>query len=357
MDAYASEPQYLDHIRPLWLGLAPEERGTFHTSKRLLGYADAHGIEAVQGRPSRKGGLILVAAFSDLQSVKPRPAVLLEHGAGQTYGTDHPSYSGGPERENVVLFLCPNDEVAARNRARYPEAASVAVGAPKMDGWHCRYRGNAIRGQAGDGGPMHRERPSLTHEPEPRSTNPGPVVALSFHWEGRAVSPEARWAFPHYREMLPTLADTYRMLGHGHPRAFDRLQPHYEAAGIETVRSFDEVLARAKVYVCDNSSSLFEFASVGKPVVLLNAPHYRREVEHGLRFWRDARVGVQVDEPEELIEAIDLALSDPLEIRLAREDVCSRVYVQRDGRATERALFAIREVMKCQATHSSHARP
>ena len=49
----------------------------------------------------------------------------------------------------------------------------------------------------------------------------------------------------------------------------------YEAHGIEYVPDFDDVLRRADVYACDNSSTLYEFASTGRPVVVLNAPWYR----------------------------------------------------------------------------------
>lgn len=425
MDAFASEFQYADHLRNVWLALDPSERGTFYTARRNLERVRALGIDAVGERPSRKGGLILVAAFSDLQAIKPRPAVLLEHGAGQTYrDVDHPSYSGGPERENVVLFLCPNEEVAARNRARYPEAAAVAVGCPKLDPWHCniggrdstadvvlRERSSTEQAQTadfatsdegqksavlppastlqrtGDGGPMHRERPSPTCEPEPRSANPGPVVAgpqqrymlahasgqyeiahkrapeiradkigrevtvaISFHWDARSVCPEARWAFPHFKDALPALAERFTVLGHGHPRVFDHLKSYYLEVGIEPVRDFAEVLERADCYAIDNSSTGVEWMATDRPLVWLNAPWYRRDVWHGGRFWDWARAGVQCGEPSDLVDAVERSLEDPLEMRLARRDVCSRVYVHLDGRASERAASAIRKVMECQAT-------
>ena len=97
---------------------------------------------------------------------------------------------------------------------------------------------------------------------------------------------------------LAALAERWTVLGHGHPRILDQLMPVYEELGIEPAYTFEEVLDRASVYCCDNSSTLFEFASLDRPVVVLNPPWYRREVEHGLRFWEAATVGVQVgDQP------------------------------------------------------------
>jgi glycosyltransferase involved in cell wall biosynthesis len=107
----------------------------------------------------------------------------------------------------------------------------------------------------------------------------------------------------------------------------DRLEQTYRQCGIEVVRSFDEVCRRADVYACDNSSSIYEFASTGRPVVLLNAPWFRRDVEHGLRFWAAAGIGRQVDEPEDLAEAIRCSLSEPVPssaaaaLRLAYSDI------------------------------------
>jgi UDP-N-acetylglucosamine:LPS N-acetylglucosamine transferase len=101
------------------------------------------------------------------------------------------------------------------------------------------------------------------------------------------------------------------VLGHGHPRIMERLLPIYDALDIEPVYDFEEVLERADCYVCDNSSTMFEFASTGRPVVVLNPPWYRREVNHGLRFWEAAGVGVNCDRPQDLAGAVATALQDP----------------------------------------------
>jgi UDP-N-acetylglucosamine:LPS N-acetylglucosamine transferase len=145
----------------------------------------------------------------------------------------------------------------------------------------------------------------------------------------------------HYLRVLPDLARTYRVIGHGHPKGDwpARLQRIYRRAGInEYVPDFDEVCRRADLYVCDNSSTLFEFAATGRPVLVLNHPDYRRHVEHGLRFWRAATVGIQVDQPHELLAAVARALEDPPEVRAAREAALDVVYAHRQGAAARAAV-------------------
>src|SRR5690606_19702269 len=100
---------------------------------------------------------------------------------------------------------------------------------------------------------------------EPHPTDDGrPVIAISFHWNC-AVSFETRPAWRHYRRALPHLARRFRILGHGHPRMLSRLRSSYERLGIEVVPDFDEVCRRADLYVCDGVSTLYEFASTGRP--------------------------------------------------------------------------------------------
>jgi len=110
--------------------------------------------------------------------------------------------------------------------------------------------------------------------------------------------------------------------------------------GIEVVESFAEVCRRADVFIADNTSALYEFAAIGRPVVVLNAPFYRRNVHHGLRFWEAADVGIQVDRADALLPAVAHALGDPPERRAAREAALAIVYGYRSG-AAQRAAQAI----------------
>lgn len=288
LELIASQPQYLRHLKPVWDALPPALRA--------------------EGR----GDAALVASGMDLGravGAGHRRIAYLEHGYGQSYG-EAPGYPGGLGRGAVSLFLSPNATAAAADRARYPSAAVVEVGDPGLELLPAR--------------------------------GPGPLtVAVSFHWDC-PVAPETRSAWPHYRRAMPALAERYRVLGHAHPKAARQLERAWRRAGIEWEPSFDEVCRRADVYVCDSSSTLFEFASTGRPVVVLNAPWYRREVEWGLRFWSAASVGVQVDSPAELLQGVARALEDPPEQRHLRDAALDLAYTARSGaaEAAARALEA-----------------
>lgn len=289
LDLLATRPQYLHHLEPVWAALAPELRGT--GSSRA----------------------VLVSSASDLAAAARRRqydrVAYLEHGIGQPY-SGAAGYPGGEGRGTIGLFLSPNETAAAADRARYPGAQVVVVGDPRLD--------------------------------ELPAREPGPLrVAVSFHWECWAV-PESRSALPHYQRALPALAARYPLLGHGHPRAARTLERTWRRIGVEWEPSWDEVLRRADVYVCDNSSTLYEFAATGRPVVVLDAPWYRREVEHGLRFWQAADVGVRASHPAELEAAVELALADPPAQREARARALRLAYAAPTG-AAARAARALEE--------------
>lgn len=264
----------------------------------------------------------LVASHRDLVTARRRGAdriVLAQHGAGQSYGGDrisarHPSYPGGDDNHDVGLFLVPNEHAGARWRERYPDARVRVVGCPRLDTL-----------------PPRQIDPLDDH----------PVVAITFHWEtpmGYKV-PEARSAFPHFRRALAPLAERYKLLGHAHPKATN-LARTYRALGIEYVPDFDEVSRRADLLVADNSSVLFEFASTDRPVVVMNAPWYRREVRHGIRYWEGSHVGQNVAEPDDLVDAVSDALR--LGWHYPREAVVNEVYTYRKD-AAKRAASAILE--------------
>jgi hypothetical protein len=291
IDVYASAPWYLDHLLPIADALGPD-----------LGVI--HRVRPPKVRGHARTRTALVASYGDLRVMRRagyERFALTQHGAGQSYGNDHPSFPGGRDQGDVELFLVPNQHAAGRWRAVYPRSRIEVVGCPKLD---------ALPG---------------------RGPGPGPVVAVSFHWEFR-LCPESRSAYAEFAATLPALAEQYRVLGHGHPRRRE-IGRVWRRMRVEHVPSFADICRRADVYVCDNSSSLFEFAATGRPVVVLNASGYRRDVSHGLRFWDAARVGVNVDRPADLMDGIARALEMRPEDVAARESALDVVYGVRSGSA------------------------
>ena len=310
IDALASERHFIDHLAPVWAALPPAARGDFMVPDALLAHAVGRGVEAVAPAPS--GRPMLVASYGDLKRARGlRPAAIarIEHGAGQSYRSagDHPSYPGGRDHADVELFLVPNEHAAARWHDRYPDARVEVVGCPKLE-----------------------TLPRRSPLPEPLTDRP--VVAFAWHW-ACPVAPETQPALAWFAGAIPLLAVTYRLLGHAHPRKNATVLAWYRRHGIAVAPDLDEVCRRANVLVADNTSALFEFAVTGRPVVVLNAPWYRRHVHHGLRFWEAASVGVQVDDPRDLRSSIAHALEDPPEQRAQRERALDLVYTNRHGSA------------------------
>lgn len=308
VDVLATSRHYADHLRPIWDALPPDMRGTWHDS--AAGMTPSH-------RPT------IVSAYGDLAAARrrARPVILTEHGAGQTYRNSagqllmHPSYAGGRSRAGCILLLTPGPAATSAYHESGTQLPVVEVGCPKLDAWH-------------DG----TQQPTLTDPP---------TIAVSFHWDC-AVAPETRSAWARY---LPAFAALhrhgYRILGHAHPRIADQLRPMYAAAGIPYADDFDTVMRTASVYACDNSSTMYEFASTGRPVIVLNHRIYRRDVQHGLRFWQASRLGPHADREHDVEPAVRAALRDTPAAQRDRRASVLMAYAATDGQAAQRAADAI----------------
>lgn len=344
---YASLRHYHEHLAPVVEALQ-------NAPTPIL-----RGVEAPRGRrfgePLRRdrGGLLwLVASYADAQRVAPAPVILLEHGAGQSYHGDEKarrsgSYPGGEGLEHVVLFLCPNESVAQRWRFTYPWTPALVVGCPKLDRFHLQEQDE----QHDDEDQDHQA--GVGHGP---TRTRGATVAVSFHWPN-SLCPESQWALPHYRPVLHHLAATVRatggqVIGHGHPRAWRQLRREWAHHGIEPVEHLTDVFARADLLAVDNSSAGPEFASLGRPVVWLSAPWYRRDVDHGARFWDWTRGVPHVEHPDDLADTVLATLADPAASADGREAMVTAAYAHRDGQAATRAAAAITEVCRTWETRS-----
>lgn len=316
IDVVAGEAHFIDHLAPVYRALPDELRGDFIVAPNrtrasslpgLLARAGSRGVTATTIVADRSRP-VLVASYGDMRRAPRRRVARMEHGYGQSYaGSRHPSYAGGTGAQDVGLFLTPNEHAAARWRTFYPRARVEVVGCPKLD-----------------------ELPD-------RQNGTGPVIATSFHW-GTALPKstllnESYGSWIEYRRAVLELATAHQLIGHGHPKLLPTIAPDYEAASIEVVPDFADVCRRADLYVVDTSSTLFEFASTGRPVVVINGRHFRRDVVHGLRFWEAAGVGIQCDAPAELAAVVEAALLDPPHQRAARDAALDIVYAHRTGSA------------------------
>jgi UDP-N-acetylglucosamine:LPS N-acetylglucosamine transferase len=130
-------------------------------------------------------------------------------------------------------------------------------------------------------------------------------------------------------------------MGHAHPHAARQIRRFYDSVGIEFIENFDDVLDIADVYAADATSTIYEAAACGIPVVLLNAPYYRRDVHQGIRFWEAATIGPQTQTASELPGAITAALNPSPEQVAETERCLDLVYTHRDGTSAQRAVDAI----------------
>jgi hypothetical protein len=336
----ASHPHWIDHLAPVYKALDPSEKIAFYTHPRFLTHARARGIRAVPfpsfRRPERDE-VTLIASETDRARIAPFRVVRFEHGAGGSFhggpvepmpgmprlankaAHHNPSYAGGDRQRNVIAFLNPNAYAQYWWELAYPKIPSYIIGTPKLDAAHAA---------------------SLA---EPKVRSDPPVVAISFHFDA-TIMPESRSTFPHYADAVAELVrrSDIEFLGHSHPKFQHTLEPFWREHGVAFEPDFAQVLARADCYVIDSLSTLYEFASIDRPVVVLNAPWFRRDVEHGLRFWEHSELGPSVWDPEDLSDAVEESLADPAPFPERRRLASEAVYPYR-GVATERAV----EVLRC----------
>jgi hypothetical protein len=293
LDFFARRAHYIDHMAPVYKSLPHERRGIFTVPDSLYDYArkelgDLGHIEIYDGETPRGNDPILVASYGDISRAARNPSrkiVHMEHGIGHAFGTA--PYPNGPrgKRDLVDLFLAPNEYTARLIRSVRSTRVEV-IGTPKMD--HVDRGEDACRS-------MSR-----------------PTLAIAFHWGDRnSKPPEAGSAFEHYKDFLPKLKkQSFRIFGHGHPLAADIYQKEFERLGIDWLDDFRDVCRLADIYINDLSSTLYEFLLTDKPVIVLNAPWFRKDIHWGLRFWDYSDVGINVWQTSELLSAIEETLAN-----------------------------------------------
>lgn len=306
IDVVWTRPHYQEHLLPIYEALPEDMRG------------EVRG----RGEEPLPGHVGLVGAWSDLEPLRGHhDYIYVEHGAGQGYGGDEksalqPGYSasGGYRHHGCLGFICPSQTVADR----WTTAPAQAVGCPKLDQYF-NYR----------------------QEPIPNS------VCFGWHWDCR-VSQEATSAWRHYESDIADIVGTWkdqgwRVFGHAHPRWEGGLNAKMDQAGMEVLPTGHSVLSSMSMLIMDNSSLIYEMAALDRPVMLLNAPWYRKEIDHGLRFWSELP-GPTVEGPNELVQlSLDGTYRELTKAAWAfrRWDVTCRVYKYTDGLSSRRAAAFI----------------
>lgn len=244
-------PHFADRLALLYLALPEEYRGTFYAKGRAMKRASQLGVTEIRTKAMRPDDkhVVIVAGHEDYRRVNPADVIMVAHGVGQTYGgVDHASYSGGKNRDRVVLNLCAGEYDA--KKCRESGQPSIAIGPFHID----RYLRQVGWGEIGADAVSDIMR--HIHAIKKKEGLRKPVIAFSSHCDVH-VCEETRWSFPHYQDEVARITRAYRdeydFIGHCHPRIWSWFKDFYRRSDIEYVPNFTDVLDRADLYISDNS--------------------------------------------------------------------------------------------------------
>jgi hypothetical protein len=295
-----------------------------HHQVHAKAIADKLGLEVITKHRDLTADYVMVFSYGDLRYVdemKNKGIIFCEHGAGFYYSDlTHPSYAGSTKNRNrVILRLSPNETHAQKERETLDCPVEV-IGIPKLDKFANR---NWYVGKN------------------------KPTIAFSFHFDC-FVCPETRSSFNYFKNKIPELARTFNIIGHAHPRLMPTAKDFYYKNRIKVEEDFENVIEKADVYICDNSSTIYEFLITEKPVVLLNPPFYRREIEHAgnPRFWKHSDVGPLCDRPEDLEKCIWDAIHNREKYLPAIRRANKAVLTFTDGKCAERASEIVKKYLQ-----------
>lgn len=281
--------------------------------------ARAFGKEVLTSVNDITADYVCVFSYGDLKLIHEldKYIIFCEHGVGMFYNNPHPSYAGSTtNRDKVILRLSPN-KTHAEKEMETLECPVEIIGVPKLDkfanrNWRINYE--------------------------------KPTVAISFHFDC-LVCQETRSSFKYFEKILPELNKHFNLIGHAHPRLMRDIESFYIKNKIRVVKDFETVMELADVYCIDNSSTIFEWCITGKPIVLLNPPFYRKEIEHkgNPRFWKHAGIGPLCEKPEDLISCIMESCKNHAKYLQKIKEASLDVLTFVDGSATQRAVDAIKK--------------
>ncbi len=313
---YTSQPHYNDHCLPVFKRLCELYPETFLVTRDPR-YADRPNVRTTLPL-STPAKLFVVCSKADAEHIAQyfpnTPRVWFEHGIGLSFTAPHPAYPGGRGvRSDSALILSPNTWAYERDA---PNANAVIVGTPKMD--HV---------------PFVYDRPTkLRH----------PFVVWQTHWNC-LNAPETRSAFKEFAPYARALAKAFHGLSvHFHPKCSKYTRATIKETGLPVVNY--ETAMRADMLIGDGGSMPYEFMAQNKPVLFLNSKHYRRSVNHGLRFWQDVP-GLQCSSPKDIVVYAPQCWATSKGWEDERRRVTEVVYPHR-GTATLRAVNEILNLLE-----------
>lgn len=327
----ASEDHYLKHVTPTMCQTHPQALGVtlvpasltrlaLQEGHQVLGWREgADEIRyALARRVDPSQSLAVVVGLADQVTAEKLgfSVVRGEHGIGQTYETSSnrsSSYAGSPMHSRLYAYLAPGSHPHQQHVDRCPGVASFRVGSPFLDRF-----------------------------PPRENMQDSDAVGFVFHWNNQAqpetCSTWAYWVDP----ILDLIHKGIPVRLHCHPREAANfrskfLTPHnLDGLWVETMEELHQV---TDVVCGDNTSAIYFMAAAGHPVVLLNHPTYRREVEHGLRFWECSDVGIPCDKKWDLEASVTCAAARDEEDLRFKEDALRYVFFRRAGASVVEALL------------------
>lgn len=321
IDFFASSIHYIDHLVPIYNQLSDEYKGNFYTRENLIETLDNLNIDAKPLQEKNDLEITLTSSFGDLRDARKTgaPIIISEHGAGQSYKDNYsPAYIGGIDRRGAIAALVPGIKQAEKQLKAYPTIPVYPIGIPKLDNYH--------------------KNLDLYNSKVKKDS-----VVISFHWDCK-VEQETRSCYRFYKSIIKEMKKDFNIKIHGHPRDIKKYKAFADYIKVDHLETFDQVIEEGWIYCCDNSSTIFEWISLNRPVVLLNCHLYRKNIEHGMRFWEYADIGPNVDVPKTFPNVLQKALTNHTQYQQRREEVKNEVYFQPDGQGAKRACLALEDI-------------
>lgn len=292
LNFYCSRIPYVDHSLPIFKKLPKKYKGKFMIDKNIEDYVKTLGIDYMVGFEVSENP-VMILSRADIPSIKKSRIVFLEHGVGTNYNNK----SHLPDNKFIDLVLTTKAQEPA-HRKLFGDKVKI-VGCPKLDFLIKKHK---------------------------KPKNKIPIVAFSHHWDQKQF-PETRSAWPWDSDGLIELSKRkdIKLLGHKHPGDPRDIEGFCFDNKIDFESDWNNVIAKADLYICDNSSSIYEFAALDKPVVVLSPPFYRRNVNFGGRFW-DNIPGIECSHNYMLSACVSEGLIDVEERKYQRHNAIMAAY-------------------------------